>query len=538
MEGGIKSCVTVIVATSLVTLKLRIRAITRNLKPYNQDGFKFRVIARILSLSVTSEVATITVTQDLIPPSIVSVGSLDGYTIGVCFSEPVAPGEVLDPYNWFIDGFLLVSSASISADGRSALLTLDPSNVDPSAPHIPLGSNYTVSAALLFDRSAAANFVEYSSAVGRVENLTAQDIGRPTDPLKPGSTFVCSSNQFTVVAGGSDIWNTTNGFHFIYRPKTGDFDVRVRVSRLDPADPNSKAGLIALEDTNNASRTISAVVTPSPVPTLDLGGNGANTYQAGVRSTFAGATVDWGVNPRITPVPYPNAWLRLQREGNVFTAYWGTNGMDWGQYGVTTQAFNTALLVGMGVTAHSNAATTTINVFTTAILNDFLFVAPPTIISSPTNTVVVSGNTANLTVNASGPVEGGSLRYQWRFNGLNIAGETNAVLTIANAQSVHAGNYDVIVRNSAGAVTSATASLTVVFPPNITQQPTSQNTGCRGDATFSVVATGTAPLSYQWYFNATNLISNATNNTLTLTNVSLANAGNYSVVISNVAGTD
>jgi len=72
-------------------------------------------------------------------------------------------------------------------------------------------------------------------------------------------------------------------------------------------------------------------------------------------------------------------------------------------------------------------------------------------------------------------------------------------------------------------------------PPTISAQPVSQTVSASSNATFSVTATGTTPLSYQWRFNG-NPITGATSATLTLSNVQTNQAGNYSVVITNVAG--
>jgi len=77
---------------------------------------------------------------------------------------------------------------------------------------------------------------------------------------------------------------------------------------------------------------------------------------------------------------------------------------------------------------------------------------------------------------------------------------------------------------------------TALQAPAITAQPVSQTVSASSNATFSVTATGTAPLSYQWRFNGTP-IANATNATLALSNVQTNQAGSYSVVITNVAGT-
>jgi plastocyanin len=73
-------------------------------------------------------------------------------------------------------------------------------------------------------------------------------------------------------------------------------------------------------------------------------------------------------------------------------------------------------------------------------------------------------------------------------------------------------------------------------PPTITQQPANVTTNQSSTVTFTVGATGTAPLLYQWQFNNTNL-PGATNATLTITNVQTNQAGNYLVVVGNVAGT-
>ena len=75
----------------------------------------------------------------------------------------------------------------------------------------------------------------------------------------------------------------------------------------------------------------------------------------------------------------------------------------------------------------------------------------------------------------------------------------------------------------------------VTIPPYIASQPASQSVTAGGTAAFAVVAGGTAPLSYQWLFNGT-MIPGGTNNSLTLNNVSQPNAGSYSVIVTNVAG--
>ena len=82
----------------------------------------------------------------------------------------------------------------------------------------------------------------------------------------------------------------------------------------------------------------------------------------------------------------------------------------------------------------------------------------------------------------------------------------------------------------------ATVIVNVGTPPSITQQPANQTVLVGSDAIFSVAADGCPSVSYQWYFNGTDLLAGATNTSLTLTNVQLTNAGNYSVIVTNAVG--
>ena len=89
--------------------------------------------------------------------------------------------------------------------------------------------------------------------------------------------------------------------------------------------------------------------------------------------------------------------------------------------------------------------------------------------------------------------------------------------------------------------TSVTTNITiritalVASPPVITNQPASLTNVAGGNATFTVTA-GTAPLSYRWFFNTNTSLLNATNTSLSLTNVRASQAGKYSVIVTNSSG--
>jgi uncharacterized lipoprotein YddW (UPF0748 family) len=167
-----------------------------------------------------------------------------------------------------------------------------------------------------------------------------------------------------------------------------------------------------------------------------------------------------------------------------------------------------------------------------------LTVIDPVITTQPTGQAVGVGSNAVFTVAASGT---SPLSYQWRRNGANlsnsgnISGATTATLTIAGVTLANGGNYTIVVSNSVGLVTSSTAALTAVEPPQITSEPSSQSVTVGAIVSFQVGATGTAPLVYQWRCEGTN-IPGATASSFTRSNVQAIHAGNYSVVITNTAG--
>ena len=157
---------------------------------------------------------------------------------------------------------------------------------------------------------------------------------------------------------------------------------------------------------------------------------------------------------------------------------------------------------------------------------------PPAITLPPTNQTALVGATVNFSAAASGTEP---LSYQWLFNGTNLDSALAETLSLTNVQPEQAGSYSVVVANIAGSVTSAVATLTVWVPPAITLQPAPQAALVGATVNFSVAASGTEPLSYQWLFNGTNLDS-AVAETLSLTNVQPEQAGSYSVVVANIAG--
>lgn len=159
----------------------------------------------------------------------------------------------------------------------------------------------------------------------------------------------------------------------------------------------------------------------------------------------------------------------------------------------------------------------------------------PQITTQPTAQSAYVGAVANFSVAASGTAP---LSYQWLKNGTAISGATGTVYTTpALALSDDGGLYSVTVSNSAGTVTSSTAKLSVsAQAPSITTQPASTSVTEGSSATFTVAATGTAPLTYQWQRNGT-AISGATSAGYTLSTTAVSDSKSvFTAVVSNSAG--
>jgi hypothetical protein len=161
-----------------------------------------------------------------------------------------------------------------------------------------------------------------------------------------------------------------------------------------------------------------------------------------------------------------------------------------------------------------------------------------TVVLSPKSQTNYASSTATFTATAFSPE---SLNYQWQKNGTNLvnggkfSGVTTNTLTITSVSSNEVAIYSVTVTNLAGSSISSNATLTVIDPPIITAQPLGQRLLMGSGVLFNVAVSGTAPFNYHWRFNGANIL-NATNATYAIQAIGTNNTGNYSVVVTNLAG--
>lgn len=192
-------------------------------------------------------------------------------------------------------------------------------------------------------------------------------------------------------------------------------------------------------------------------------------------------------------------------------------------------AANYSVIVGnlYGSMTSSNAALTVLT--------------PPYVTAQPTNQTALVGTPVAFGFSLSGTTP---FKYQWKLNGTNLLNATNATYAIASVGTINAGNYSVAVTNTVSGTVSSSASLSVVSAssaPVITTQPVNQANYAVGSVSFLVKAIGSPSITFQWQKNGSNLvdggnISGAVSNILTIQNLSVSDAANYSVIVHNGNG--
>ncbi len=162
---------------------------------------------------------------------------------------------------------------------------------------------------------------------------------------------------------------------------------------------------------------------------------------------------------------------------------------------------------------------------------------PPAISSEPLSQTAIPQASASFAVAAAGSAP---LSYQWTKDGSPLADTPTASgthapwLNLSHASQADVGAYQVIVSNARGSITSAVATLTIPEPV-ILQRPDNQAVNLGQDATLSIQARGSAPVSLQWRKDGIALEAQ-TNSILTFLNVQRSDAGNYDVVVTNLYG--
>lgn len=158
--------------------------------------------------------------------------------------------------------------------------------------------------------------------------------------------------------------------------------------------------------------------------------------------------------------------------------------------------------------------------------------ADPTIVTQPLSLTNAIGTPATFSVDATGTPP---LSYQWRKGSTSIAGATDSAYAIASVVGADAASYTVRITNGVGAtVLSAAAVLST--PPHITVEPKHKTNSCGTTATFTVTATGSSSLRYQWYSNNVALAGKTTASCGVANVQATSPVSQYHVVVTNNFG--
>jgi regulation of enolase protein 1 (concanavalin A-like superfamily) len=409
-----------------------------------------------LSGDGTNDTFTGTFIIDGTGPRIVSALALqNGTRVGVTFDEPIAPATATNASAYTING-VTPMRVVLQPDGKSVALDAAPL----------VGDSFALSTAGLADLLGNATNRSFTGSILTMED---RDLGVAGNPAVAGSALTFTGTDFEMRAGGSDFyWNGYDAGHFADEPRYGDFDVQVQVAGMTTAETYTQAGLMWRESTAADSRRV-YVCLNSP--------SNANRYWGLIRLNPGAAGVDWPSYSGPAVNAFPNVWIRMQRQGNVFTAYKSSDGTNWNQYGQVTAAFTAAGIVGPAASARNNSSSVSVTYRNFA---DRI----PSVVSQPQSQTVASGSTVNFGVNVRGLP---TLAYQWYFNGVSVGGGTSSLLSLNSVAVTNVGDYRCVITNNYGSTTSLVATLVVDgvgsggFEADLMPQPNGDNAATISD---------------------------------------------------------
>jgi hypothetical protein len=176
------------------------------------------------------------------------------------------------------------------------------------------------------------------------------DVGSP--PLAGSATPL--GTGWDLIAGGVDIWEKADQFHFVFQDISGDFDTAVRIESFTPAHLYSKAGLMFRESLNPDSAHLMFLVFADNAPR----NNNLGAFEMQFRP--AAGTDCQGIYPAVRPpappefpAAFPNSWLRVARRGNQFSAFASTDGKTWKLYAEHVLPLARTVKAGPALTSHN-----------------------------------------------------------------------------------------------------------------------------------------------------------------------------------------
>lgn len=205
-----------------------------------------------------------------------------------------------------------------------------------------------------FPRDARPGAKETRRRIGTAEagagGFASADVGAP----RLAGSATPADGGWDLVAGGADIWERSDQFHFVFEKIRGDFDVAARVASFTPAHLYSKTGLMIRESLEAGSAHVMFLVFSEDAPRNN--NLGAYEMQFRAREVENCEAIYPAVRPPAPPefpAAYPNSWLRVTRRGDRFSAYGSNDGRNWRLYGEKELRLAETLLAGPALTSHN-----------------------------------------------------------------------------------------------------------------------------------------------------------------------------------------
>ncbi len=306
--------------------------------------------------------------------------------------------------------------------------------------------------------------------------VTWAQLPAPWDNQDIGSVGVAgsashASGVFTVRGSGANVWGTADGFHFVYRPMTGDGQIVARVDSVTNTDPWAKAGVMMRDGLERGEANGFVFVS--------AGGN--VRFQR--RRTAGGTTSSLYTGTASAP-----RWVKLVRTGDTLRAYFSSNGTSWTSAGSNTFIMNSTIYVGLAVTSHK------LSVLSTAVFRNVSVTStgggnsPPGVsLTAPANGAQFDAP-ATITLSASASDSDGTVQQVQFFNGTTLIATDTTSPYSTTVSNVVDGTYTlkaVAVDNDGATASSSTRTITVRPGVSPWEDEDVGTVGAAGNATFS-----------------------------------------------------
>ncbi|MDO1450235.1 PA14 domain-containing protein [Rhodocytophaga aerolata] len=280
----------------------------------------------------------------------------------------------------------------------------------------------------------------------------SQDIGAVAiaGSANYNNDIIPASFLFTLESGGYDFYKAPDAFRYVYQPFTGNGTITAYVENMGNTHPYALAGLMIREDLSANSSFAAVAVNPS--------GNTNFMWRQGAGT------------PGYTSVA-AHKWLRLERKGNTFSAYYSTGAeQSWTLIGTMNIAMGNTVYIGMALTSQNNSTLNTATFSRVQVRN-----TPVVTLTSPSpNSSYAAPASITLAANVSGfngsiygvdfyhgnTFIGGDAQSPYSYTWTNVPAGTYSLTAVVNDGNGVATRSDpVVITVGSTPICSATGSI-------------------------------------------------------------------------------